>query len=397
MNICILSADYQPQYLGGIKRVTTILGEEWIKNGHNCYYVTLCISSIRPQTIKTIPQFFLPKPEELKDTNNEEFMIHFIHEHQIDILLNPHVSERDLTNLAIKAQKTTGIILVCALHISPTHVYDITKASFFISYHLEKNVKKWLFSALLWCRFHLYKGKEIQYKERQWIEKVVQSSNHFVVLSERFLHHFKDIHNISVINNPIDPEISNLPLENKQKNVVWCGRLDIVGTKRVDRILRIWRKINRTHNDWKLLLLGSGDTDNIKRMVRRHHIKNIEVKGFCNPYDYNHHAAIVAMTSTTEGWGMILTEGQSFGCAPIAFDSYESIHDIIQHEKTGILVNPFDLNEYARQLERLMDDNAYRNRIAKEASISVKRFKAESIAKQWERLFLDLLSPLKNS
>lgn len=390
INICIISADSQPQHLGGIKRVTSILGEQWIKHGHNCCYLTLCSSMLRKQKIKNIPQYFLPNPKDITSLENESFFIRFIQDNHIDIIINPHVEEKGLTNLVINVHHITNTKLISALHFSPTHTYKTTKASYFVSYSLEKNIQKWFINFLLWCRFHLYKGKKILKSERQWTEKVLQESDHFVVLSERFLHYFDQNQNkISAINNPTDPEISNKIISKKQKTILWCGRLDLAGTKRVDRILRIWKKIYGRHNDWNLYILGSGDSEKVKRIIYQHGIKNVYVEGFCNPYDYYKQAAIVTMTSTTEGWGMVLVEGQSFGCVPIAFDSYESIHDIIQHEKTGILVKPFDLTEYARQLEKLMDDEKYRNRIMEESLLSVKRFHPDVIALQWENLFFE--------
>lgn len=393
MNISILSVDYQPQYLGGIKRVTTILGMEWQKLGYECSYLTICPSPLKVNNIKSISQFFFPQPNSISSKENEQYFINYILDHQIDIILNPHVEEKELTHLAIRVHQLTGVKLISALHFSPNHNYNIIKNSFFISYSLETSIKKWIKTTLLWCKFHLYKGKLIQKSDYLWLEKVRQSSDCFVVLSNKYLHYFKnDKNNIIAINNPIDPDISNIPISKKSKNVVWCGRLDIIGTKRVDRILRIWKKLYYTHKDWTLYLLGSGDIKHVKKLINDHKIGNVEVVGFCDPYEYFSKASIVTMTSTTEGWGMVLVESQSLGCVPIAFDSYESIHDIIQHEKNGILVKPFDLDEYACQLERLMDDEEYRGNMANEVCSSVQKFDVKSIAEQWEELFMSIIS-----
>jgi glycosyltransferase involved in cell wall biosynthesis len=47
------------------------------------------------------------------------------------------------------------------------------------------------------------------------------------------------------------------------------------------------------------------------------------------------------------------------------------------------LVPPFDLREYARQLERLMADDELRSRIARGGKQSVQRFSVESVGAHW--------------
>ena len=43
---------------------------------------------------------------------------------------------------------------------------------------------------------------------------------------------------------------------------------------------------------------------------------------------------------------MVLTEAMQYSCVPIAYNSYESLDDIIQHGKNGFKVKPFKINEF---------------------------------------------------
>ena len=396
LNICILSVDHQPQFLGGIKRVTNILGEEWIKQGHCCYYITLCNATYRPSHIGKISQFFLPCPHNLLSEKNADFLINFLKENHINIILHPHVEEHEMTRLAFHVRQSVGIPLICAMHFSPTHNYDITKASFFNTYVLGSHPAKWLTSSLLWLRFHLFKGKAILKTDQAWFHEITEKSDQLVLLSSRFLPFIKgDKSKVCAINNPIDPAIFQTSLTNKQKKVVWCGRLDLTGMKRVDRILRIWKKVSPTHPNWTLQLIGSGDTNKIKHLIRKYHINNVEVLGFQSSYEYFAQAAIIAMTSTTEGWGMVLIESSLLNCAPIAFDSYASVRDIIIDGQTGILVTPFDLEEYAWKLGQLMEDDTLRTQIATQANQHVVRFDTVTIAQTWLTLFERLIQESK--
>ena len=395
LSICILSTDHYPQYLGGIKRVTSILGSEWIRYNCDVCYLTFCSSSFRPNYIKGIPQFYFPNVTDINSDENIVFFINLIQQHQIKIILNPHVEDQELTRLTFKIKKTTNVKLVSVLHFSPNHQLDITRQSFFNKYLLGDNPLKWIRDFILWIRFHLIKGKQIQKQQKLWQSTIIQRSDKFVLLSQHFLKYFntEELKYITFINDPTDNTIKDVEKKTskKEKTAVWCGRMDLNGMKRVDRILRIWEKISPSHLDWKLKLLGSGDKKYINKLIQNHSIKNVEVVGFCNAYDYYSKASILTLTSTTEGWGMVLVEAQQFGCVPIAFDSYDSINDIIQNGETGFLIKPFNLNEYAKRLSYIMDHPEVRERISTKAKESVTRFNASCIAQQWIELFNSLL------
>ncbi|WP_278963160.1 glycosyltransferase [Alistipes senegalensis] len=196
---------------------------------------------------------------------------------------------------------------------------------------------------------------------------------------------------LTAINNPVVtaiPDSGTIP--EKEKMAVWCGRLEY-GQKRTDRMLQIWKRINRLQPEWQLKILGSGDWDYYKDLIDRHGIKNAEVVGFCNPSEYYARAAILCMTSTTEGFGMVLVEAQSYGCVPIAYNSFSSLHDIITDGVNGISVKAFDEYEYVKKLSQLMSDTDMRNRMAANGIESIHRFDAETIAGQWLDLFDNLL------
>lgn len=391
MHICILSLDNQPQFVGGVKRVTSILGKKWIEYGHYVCFLTSCTSSIQKSNFDGIIQYFIPKPNQILSDENIIATKKLIEEHEIDIILNPHIENKDLTIFAhtIKSHEPTK--LVSALHFSPTSTYNIIRESFFIPYAMGKQPKERVKNALLWLRFKLYKGRQIKNEERQWLKMVAKESDCFVILSEKFKSYFdQGSQNVIAINNPIDIS-TNVGPKKKEKKVIWCGRLDITGAKRVDRMLRVWEKVTPKHPDWNLVLLGSGDTNRIKHLIKKHGIDHVDVVGFCdNPNDYYKDATIVCSTSTVEGWGMVLVEGQLNGCIPFAFDSYESVHDIIQDGENGVLIKPFDLDQYAEKLCRLMDDEELCIRMSTQARLSVKRFDSSLIAQQWIDLFQSL-------
>ena len=75
---------------------------------------------------------------------------------------------------------------------------------------------------------------------------------------------------------------------------------------------------------------------------------------------------------------------------PIAFSSYSSVFDIIQHEENGILVDAFDIEKYADAIYSLIADNEKWQRMAQKATKAAERFNIAKIANQWEALFREV-------
>ena len=93
------------------------------------------------------------------------------------------------------------------------------------------------------------------------------------------------------------------------------------------------------------------------------------------------------MTSTHEGWGMVLTEAMSYGCVPFVYDTYESLHDIIDDGKNGIIAKPFDKKEMARRIQEAIDDGKKFTAMQNATVEKVKSFSIEQIVDKWETIF----------
>lgn len=96
------------------------------------------------------------------------------------------------------------------------------------------------------------------------------------------------------------------------------------------------------------------------------------------------------MTSIFEGWGLVLTEAMSLGCIPIAFNSFESVYDIIDNEKNGFIIPHFKVKSYIKTLQLLMEDEALCNKISNNAVTKSKKYLIENIGKQWEGLIHEI-------
>lgn len=87
---------------------------------------------------------------------------------------------------------------------------------------------------------------------------------------------------------------------------------------------------------------------------------------------------------------MVLAEAISHKCIPVSFDSYEAASDIINDGVDGVLVKPFNINEYAERLAQLMGNEAKRVAMAENSYKKSNQFDLSTIADKWEQLFRQL-------
>lgn len=401
MNICIINTDSNPNWIGGIKRVAYILGNEWKKKGHNVMFLSFCISPDKYADVYGIPQYFFPDDKSFQDITSDinfEFFVKFVATHNIDIILNPFCDTSAMVDLCSKVRANiSSVRLVTALHFAVTHRLDITAQSFFTKFKTKYSLKEYLIDGLLWLKFQTYSKHKILREDRALFHMAYQSSDLMVLLSSKFIADFQRIVKLPInptkliaINNPILP-ITDSSTFRKEKLVIWCGRNEY-GHKRLDRMLKIWQRVWKRNPDWQLLILGGGDHKRFETICNKRGIKNITFAGFQQPDNFYDRASILCMTSASEGWGMVLVEAQSYGCVPIAYESFASLSDIINDGKNGFIIPPFNEHKYIKRLETLMNDSAMCSLMGNEAKNSVSRFYANEIATTWLKEFEKLKS-----
>ena len=395
MNICITNLDFNPQFIGGIKRVSSILAKEWIKVC-NVYFLAFSPKDNQVKDIEGIPQYHFPVPEDILANENVDYFTKFVKENKVDIILHQHSDNAQFTELCIRVSQNENIKLITTLHFSITHKNDIAKKVMFIKYKLGASPVAWIKDAIFFFKYHLYIKSQNTREDCFLYRNLIENSSRLVLLSPTFIPTLKkqlklrdsEIEKITAISNPI--EIQEYEITEKKKRVLWCGRVEY-GMKRVDRMLEIWKSIAQRHPDWELYIMGSGNIEYFRNITIQHNIPNVHFTGFCNPYNYYKEGSILCMTSSTEGWGMVLVEAQMFGCIPIAYNSYSSLTEIITDDVNGYTIPAFNKKKFAERLEWLMDNEDERNKMIEECQKSVKRFDVNIIAQQWMNLFKEVV------
>ena len=160
--------------------------------------------------------------------------------------------------------------------------------------------------------------------------------------------------------------------------------------KNYGALLEAWKRVHGKFPDWRLDLFGAErDGGRLRTAIRS---AGLEESFVLHPPTREIMAAylgasICAMSSKYEGFGMMMVEAMACGVPCVAFDCPCGPADIISHEEDGLLVEKNNIPGLANALERLMGDEVLRGALAAKAREHVRRYAAETVAEQWNRLY----------
>lgn len=209
----------------------------------------------------------------------------------------------------------------------------------------------------------------------------------FVVLSNEDAQNWKELNNVSVINNVCTintDERANL----EAHRVISVGRYE--SQKGFDRLINVWALIAQQAPDWTLHIFGEGSLRPILiKQIQDLHLENIVfLEGATNNIDKElSKSSIAAFTSNYEGFPMAIVEVESAGLPVVSFDAPCGPKDIIRDGEDGFLVKNGDIEDFGKKLLSLIQYEELRKKMGKKAFENSKRFTKESIMPQWISLF----------
>lgn len=96
-------------------------------------------------------------------------------------------------------------------------------------------------------------------------------------------------------------------------------------------------------------------------------------------------SSIFVLSSRYEGFGLVLIEAMSQGCACIACDYKGRQREIIRNEMEGMLCSTNNVEEITLALKKLLDDDEYRIALQQNAIKRAKFYSVSNIILLWEK------------
>lgn len=194
--------------------------------------------------------------------------------------------------------------------------------------------------------------------------------------------------NVTVLPNPLAFEsVSALPV--KEKNVLAMGRLDAWYIKGFDVLIKAWKNVSASHPDWKLQIAGAGNEKAKRELTQFYEESNVtgtvELIGFFeNPVMVYRPASIFVLSSRCEGFGMVIVEAMSQGCACVACDYGGRQGEIIRSESEGLVCETENVEQLSSCICRLIEDEQLRTNIQHNSIKRSKDYQLNVIMDKWD-------------
>lgn len=362
--------------VGGTERVTRFVADKLANEGFECFYIYSHIDdcSIDVNYKLKIDQF--GKEEYLKKRISE-----FIENHKIDVLIvvNQIYQTKKYQSVYNYLKAKTKVKIIGCLHAAPDNWKKKDQFSLVLpKIFVKSRLKRYL------CYFYN--------RNAQKSIGMYHISDRFLLLSNRYIpifcktFHIDDSykHKLFAIPNPCP--FNDEYAGEKRKNVVLIVSRMAEIQKRIYFALKVWKKIIDHTNNWSLVIVGDGpQLNDYKSFAQKNKLNNVQFIGHSNKVsDYYKTSRVFFMTSIWEGQPMSVIEAMHYGCVPVVVDSFESIHDLVEEGKNGVLCRNNDFDDVCIKLASLLDNekmiDAYSSNILNKPN---ELFSEKSIMCKW--------------
>ena len=369
MNVLFFCNNLNPSS-GGVERVTSLLAKFFLSHNIKCYYAYCGDDD------ETVDDSLKLRYKESDDYNNFKAMLSdFLFQKQIDVIINQDQMQDNTAHFVGELKTNSSIATVNCMHINPKF-YHYSPLYQSIKWKIKNKLHK------------LYRCYTLPLINRR---RMYYNVDQFVLLSDSFIDDFAyeigvkktDLRAVA-IPNPLSFKLSPLSLCKKKNQFLIVARFE-ESQKNLCSAMRIWKRFEERNDDYELIVAGYGpDLNMVLNYAQSLQIKQMRFIGKVqHPEELYKEAKFFLMTSTYEGFSMTLLEGMQFGCIPIVYDSYSSVHDFIKSWENGVLVKFGQEKEFVDAMIKLVSDNNLQEQISKCSYEQSQNYSIEKVGNKW--------------
>lgn len=174
--------------------------------------------------------------------------------------------------------------------------------------------------------------------------------------------------------------------------ILYAG--SIIKRKGYEDLIKAFAKIAKNHRDWGVFFAGNGEIDNGKSLANCLGVSSqVYFLGWLKGDEKDNifrSADIFCLPSYAEGFPMAVLDAWAYGL-PVITTPVGGIPDIGKNKENMLLFQPGNINMLADCIEKMIDDNEFRKKIADESfTLANTTFNIHSINHQIESLYESL-------
>lgn len=169
------------------------------------------------------------------------------------------------------------------------------------------------------------------------------------------------------------------------KKTILCPR-NLRHARGIDLAIRAMQKVNRSHGDAKLIILGEGPLKGeMQQLIGRLKV-NAEIRSPVKGEElrryYRQSAAVLVPSRYSEGTSLAALEAMACG-KPVIVSNVGGLPDLVKNLETGLVVEP-DAEEIGNAIIKVLDDKPLARRLGRSArQAAVSRFSSKTWCQSW--------------
>ena len=243
---------------------------------------------------------------------------------------------------------------------------------------------------------YLIKKKSLRFYARQLS---VRMSDEVVANSESLAREVEEVFKlkseIRTIYNGVD--IEDIREKSKEEqNHRWFGTeipvIIAVGSLKIQKgfpyLLQALEIVNRT-KPVRLIIIGNGEKKELLDLSKKLSIedKTDFLSAVPNPFPYMAKADIFVCSSLYEGLSNVILEALALGKPIISTDHKHGANEIIEDQKSGILIPAKNPQKLANAIIEILEDGELMENLGKEAKKRSENFSTDKMISEYEKLF----------
>lgn len=164
--------------------------------------------------------------------------------------------------------------------------------------------------------------------------------------------------------------------DSKVVSILWVGRM--LKWKNVDLLIKALARLKNENREFKLTLVGDGpERERLQKLADKllgnqyYTIQNF-IPAAEVPILMAKHEIYVLPSNAYEGWGAVINEAMSVGCAIVASDKTGAGAAMIEHGVNGLLFKSGSVGSLYNCLNDLLYDKMYRRKLGSNAQLTMK-------------------------
>ena len=398
MKLCFYTDFTMSGMTGGIGRATTVLNDYFRNHfGWKVYSIYAfeakddCVRAVNDGAIQLRLHDRLGMRRLAK---NYVRATEFIRQNQIQIvIIQTSMDVVAKLRKVLDRDNLNNVKIISVLHYSPgTDEFPISLSELKSNILQGKASAKNLLKGIVAPAYNIFehhatvKAYQNAYK---YGDAVILLSDSYISAYKEFAH-LKDTNKLLAIPNclPFEHTLTNEEIEAKDKTALVVGRM-VDFPKRISLILKMWQTIEQhpVAKDWNLDIVGDGpDLETFKSLANKLGLLHCIFHGRKDPIDYYRHASLFFMTSEFEGFPMTLVEAQMMGCVPVAFDTFDSLKEVVTDKENGRIIPNNDTEKYVNTVIELMNSSDTRLKLVQNGLNNCQRYSQQTICNRWKSL-----------